>query len=56
MMAWCGGECAQCNRHCALDESMYCSPDCSVLVENGDFTEECVNCDAYKAWLEDYKE
>lgn len=45
---WCGRECAECKEQCDLDEILLCSPDCEHLGPDGEFTDECSQCDAYK--------
>ena len=45
---WCGKPCAQCEEHCALDESIPCSPDCENLSLDGKpGRHSCTKCDVY---------
>ena len=46
---WCGKDCCLCDNPCELDKSIPCSPDCDFLGKDGEFTDECVDCDCYIA-------
>lgn len=54
---WCGKPCAKCEHPCALDSSLYCSPDCPSLGADGEMTgAKCKNCDAFLASCRDHRE
>ncbi len=51
---WCKRKCSECTEVCGLDESLYCSPDCEHLGQNGEMSSaECSDCDAHMAKLQD---
>lgn len=50
---WCGFPCCECLTPCTLDQSIPCSPDCPNLAPNGDFTNNCKDCDVYLNFIED---
>lgn len=48
---WCGKPCAECEKPCALDENMPCSPDCDEFgfgVGEPKCGDICKECDALR--------